>query len=495
MPVTYDPESYGRIVSGASNLASSEIERQKNLFNLAKEQTDAARALKYRELTKGLDVNNPNLSPLIKGGFASEALGMTPDIWAARLLQKKIEATNAGVPWNQHQVESTLDNVQHQPGPAVPPGVPMGQEPAQQAQQAPAAAPQPQGPVTPPGVPQQAQMDPVKQYLEFKHNPQYSQYAALDPMFKSQYDTQSSLLHDAAIKRIGEEYQALRATAKTPDQVSNAASQIVAKYSPLAGDPDFKEMITAGKTTNPVFNMPFGGIGATMPPSKVTDDAAARIASGQSTVSEEINKGRFTGSTAMQVHNELLNKVRALKPDFSEAESEGGYKFSANASTKRAVQQLDNAYSTVQRLRDVYSKLDNGQFPTINKAINAGKVQTGDVAAAKAAIDEVLGNDELTQAFARGGTGSDKLRDMSAALANKNMSPQQMAAQFDEILAGVDRSRGAYESQGAGYIKPPKYRTEKQTKVHPQDNEAVQWAKANPNDSRSAKILQLNGVK
>ncbi len=165
----------------------------------------------------------------------------------------------------------------------------------------------------------------------------------------------------------------------------------------------------------------------------------------------------------MQVHNELLNKVRALKPGFSEAESEGGYKFSTNPSTKRAVQQLDNAYSTVQRLRDVYSKLDNGQFPTINQAINAGKVQTGDVAAAQASIAEVLGNDELTQAFARGGIGSDKLRDMSAALANKNLSPQQMAAQFDEILAGVDRSRAAYEGQGAGYIKPPKYRTEKKT--------------------------------
>lgn len=33
-----------------------------------------------------------------------------------------------------------------------------------------------------------------------------------------------------------------------------------------------------------------------------------------------------------------------------------------------------------------------------------------------------------------------------------------------------------------------------QTKAHPQDSEAVKWAKQNPNDPRSVKILQMNGA-
>jgi hypothetical protein len=36
---------------------------------------------------------------------------------------------------------------------------------------------------------------------------------------------------------------------------------------------------------------------------------------------------------------------------------------------------------------------------------------------------------------------------------------------------------------------------EPQAPQHPQDSEAVQWAKANPSDPRAQKILQANGVK
>lgn len=187
--------------------------------------------------------------------------------------------------------------------------------------------------------------------------------------------------------------------------------------------------------------------------------AAKRIANGESTISQEIKNGNFSGATSWQVQNDLVNAVKQINPGFSQAESEAGFNFSAEPSTKRAVQQLDNAYATIDRLKGVYSKLKNTEYPTINKAISAGRLQSGDVDVARAAIAEVLANDELTQAFARGGVGSDKLRDMSTALANKNMSPSQQAAQFDEILHGIARSRKAYETQGAGYIKPANIKT------------------------------------
>ncbi len=188
----------------------------------------------------------------------------------------------------------------------------------------------------------------------------------------------------------------------------------------------------------------------------VLDNAAQRVADRKSTLSEEIAKGRWIGPKAMEMHDQLVQKVASLDPNFSEQETESGAAYAKNPKVRNSIQQLDNAYSTVGRLKDIYSKLDNGQFPTLNKAINAGKVQTGDVNAARAAIGQVLGNDELTQAFARGGTGSDKLREMSEKLSDPNASPQQMIAQFDELLQGVKRSRAAYETQGGGYIHPMK---------------------------------------
>jgi hypothetical protein len=222
----------------------------------------------------------------------------------------------------------------------------------------------------------------------------------------------------------------------------------------MMGMPEVKEYLSTLEKMkpNPPPNMA-GMMGAPVPNS-VLDNAAKRIANHQSTLSEELSKGRWMGQTAMQVHDELVNRVAGLDPNYSEQGSEAGAAYAKNPKTRTAIQQLDNAYSTVKRLQDVFSKLDNGQFPTLNKAINAGKVQMGDVNAAQAMIAQILGNDELTQAFARGGTGSDKLRGMSEALANPNLAPKQMAAQFQEILAGVKRSRQAYETQGGGYINP-----------------------------------------
>ncbi len=199
-----------------------------------------------------------------------------------------------------------------------------------------------------------------------------------------------------------------------------------------------------------------GMISLIPPPNSVLDNAARRIANRESTISEEINKGRFAGSQAMQIHDDLVNRVSAIDPAFSEQDTEAGAAFAKNPGTRKAVTQLDNAYSTLDRLRDVYSKLNNFKYPTINAAKNAGAIKLGDVEAARASIAEVLGNDELTQAFSRGGIGSDKLRDMSAKLADYNYSPAQMTAQFDEIMHGLERSRNAYVGQGGGYIRPMK---------------------------------------
>lgn len=231
---------------------------------------------------------------------------------------------------------------------------------------------------------------------------------------------------------------------------ANAIAGVIAKYPLLAKD--LTEEAGVLKETSPQINM--AGLLDQPIPQSIVDNASKRILNGQSTIAEETTRGRLVGPKALEFHDALVNAVSAQQPDFSEAENEGQRAFANSAQTKKAISQLDNAYSTVKHLRDVYSNLNNSQFPTVNAAINGGKVQSGDVDAARAAIGQALGNDELTQAFARGGQPTDKLRDLSGVLADKNMSPQQQGAQFDEILQGLQRSRAAYSGQGGKFIKP-----------------------------------------
>lgn len=64
----------------------------------------------------------------------------------------------------------------------------------------------------------------------------------------------------------------------------------------------------------------------------------------------------------------------------------------------------------------------------------------------------------------------------------------------DDLNDSMDQAvqqLGSQPSQGQGLLGAPAG----SFSSHPQDNAAVQWAKSNPNDPRSAKILQVNGVR
>lgn len=246
-------------------------------------------------------------------------------------------------------------------------------------------------------------------------------------------------------------------TGKSIDAYNGLISGIqsaVANANPqLLHSKDYQDYMKDLEKFKPTPQPSMGVISMMPPPSNVLDNAAKRIANRESTISEEINKGRFAGAQAMQIHDDLVQRVSALDPTFSEQDTEAGAAFSKNPATRRALQGMENAYKTIGRLKDVYSKLNNTEYPTVNSAINAGKIQVGDVNAARAMIAEVLGNDELTKAFAAGGGSTDKLRDMSEKLANYNLSPNQMKVQFDELEHGLERAYNAYQTQGGGYIR------------------------------------------
>lgn len=275
---------------------------------------------------------------------------------------------------------------------------------------------------------------------------------------------------------------------------TNAAGGLADQY--IAQHPEINYLPDAEKanyTKDKLFSAPqqpnMGVLSEQNISPSIVNNAAKRILAGNSTIAEETTKGRLYGPQALEFHDALLTAVQGQDPSFSEADNEGQRAFANSPQTKKAISQLDNAYSTVAHLRDVYSKLNNTQFPTVNAAINGGKLQVGDVDQAAAAINQALGNDELTQAFARGGQPTDKLRGLSAILADKNLSPQQQGAQFNEILAGLQRSRAAYAEGGGKFVKPLNLPSTQD----PQTQAAIAWAKANPNDPRAAAVLKKAG--
>jgi hypothetical protein len=290
------------------------------------------------------------------------------------------------------------------------------------------------------------------------------------------------------------------------NRILGKVNQTISENPTLTKADGYKEFVALLEKNKPnptalVLNQP--------PDPSVVNHAIARIAEGKSTLSQEMKKSGRGGPAAQMFHDQLAEGVPAyvrpgetapLKPDFSEAADEGGNTFAQSPKVKAALTQMENAYSTVGRLRDVFGALKNGQFPSLNAAINAGAVQLGDVESARANIAAILGNDELTKAFAGGGVPTDKLREMAGALVNKNLAPEQMNAQFDELLQGTERQYNAYQAQSAGHIKPldtKKYGGEPKAPSaaasHPQASQAEQWAKANPNDPRAKTILQRLG--
>lgn len=198
---------------------------------------------------------------------------------------------------------------------------------------------------------------------------------------------------------------------------------------------------------------------STVPPkSGVLDHAAQRIHKRQSTVSEEINKGKWLGSTAMEVHDALVEKVVDMEPDFSEARTEAGMKFAANPSTKRFISSVDNARSTAKRILELSKKAVGTPSPLLNEMINKFNIQLGDVTAAGISVGELTGAEEFSSAFQRAGVGSETTRTWASKLGKSiYQNPAQAQVSLNEIIRAFDRSRKATDSQAEGYLSKPGY--------------------------------------
>lgn len=193
-------------------------------------------------------------------------------------------------------------------------------------------------------------------------------------------------------------------------------------------------------------------------PASAMESAAKRIANRESTVSEEMAKGFNRRPDAFQLHDQLVNQVKALDPTFTEQDTESGAAFAKNAATRRYVAAIDNARSTAARIAELTAKNAGTPSPALNQLINKFKVQAGDLDAAKTAIGQIAGTEEYSGAFTRSGGGSETTRGWADELGKLiYQNPAQAKASSAELLRAFDRNRQALMKQGGGYIKAPNY--------------------------------------
>jgi hypothetical protein len=75
----------------------------------------------------------------------------------------------------------------------------------------------------------------------------------------------------------------------------------------------------------------------------------------------------------------------------------------------------------------------------------------------------------------------------ATALARKNLTIRLNSIANTNVITSTGNSQ-----YGGGQVTT---QVPTQSTVSPQDQEAIDWAKANPNDPRAIKILQLHGIK
>lgn len=173
------------------------------------------------------------------------------------------------------------------------------------------------------------------------------------------------------------------------------------------------------------------------------------------TVMGLLPKGMMAGQN-QTIMRKIFQAAASENPKFNVSQSIGQMNYGTNNKNVTASSQLATAYSSILHAKNVFDDLNNSGIPSLNAAINAGKVQTGDPAALRAVINAVINNDELSTAFSKGGGNTNVLKDMTSKLTNFNLSPAQLSAQADEVRQALERvGKTQYRASG-GIIDPLK---------------------------------------
>lgn len=231
------------------------------------------------------------------------------------------------------------------------------------------------------------------------------------------------------------------------------------------------------------------GMGAT--PEQI-DSVAKSFANGEIPAKEF---SQMIGRSAPADRYKLFQAIKKYKPDFNMAKSMLDYKrqeaFASPGMVKVAAMSTA-AVPVINKIKTLSHAFPRESWQKINEVGLDVAAQTGNQDAQRLKTQIKLGADEIQSIF---GTGSDAKLDLAIDLMRASQTTEQLDNSIDQITEALGLRADTFSGKGVGAfskdIKPPTPRTVNGA-AHPQDAAAVSWAKANPNDPRAKKILQLN---
>lgn len=192
---------------------------------------------------------------------------------------------------------------------------------------------------------------------------------------------------------------------------------------------------------------------------------------------------------------DILARTKAKYPDFDVVGAKAGIKQAEDAGNNKVLNLISGVLPNVQNLVALSDKINRSGIKVVSRAELAASRQFSDQDMANFDAMKNLTADEINQIFAGGKGGSDMSRHMALDLINEQLPPKQFASTMKTLYTAMQNRANGIRSgfQGYGGARAAAQPTDIPT-AHPQDSEAVSWAKAHPEDPRSAKILKANGL-
>ena len=193
----------------------------------------------------------------------------------------------------------------------------------------------------------------------------------------------------------------------------------------------------------------------------------------------------------------VMQRVNELNPQFSGAtfgnvkQAEQKFNVGKQGDTVRSLNVATNHLDTLGGLADA---LNTGNVQLLNKATNAWKTQTGQAAPTNFEGAKKIVADEVVKAIVGSGGGVAD-REEAARSIQAASSPAQLRGvinTYKELMHGqLNGLRQQYE-QSTGKNDFDKFLSTqvKTPTLTTQDQQALNWANANPNDPRAAAIKQ-----
>jgi hypothetical protein len=211
--------------------------------------------------------------------------------------------------------------------------------------------------------------------------------------------------------------------------------------------------------------------------------------------------------------------VKTKDPEFNLPDAVGDYSYWNDKKNKQNRQVINAFQAQAPALAKAVDELKLSGIPALDSHAIDALYAAGNVKAANLLTNLGVLIEDVTKATAGGNASTDKQMVLAQTILKKGATPDQLHQMLaTAIEASNERKLTMYQQggvygrsaaktdpwlpddfkqailSGSFHVQPAQGQAQPEARPHQQDSQAVIWAKANLNDPRAIKILQLNGI-